>query len=80
MTWTLNWGIVARRDLLTLPWRTAERLDAAVIRFAETNRGPVTRLFPQDPRRLQLTVRGAVALLYADERTGELHVGRVYRR
>lgn len=80
MTWTLEWGFVARRDLLTLPWRTAERLDAAVIRFAETNRGPVKRVSPSSPRQLQLVVQGAIAYLYADERSGVLYVGRVFRR
>ena len=80
MIWTIEWGAVARRDLMNLPWRAAERLDAAIIRFAETNRGPVTRLYAPDPRRLVLTVVGAVAYLHADERSGVLFVGRVFRR
>jgi hypothetical protein len=80
MIWDLVWGPVARRDLVALPMRTAERLDAAVIRFAETGRGPVTRPYPHDPRRLRLVVSDAAALLHADERTGVLYVGRVFRR
>lgn len=80
MIWAIEWGVVARRDLLNLPWRTAERLDAAVIRYAETSLGPVMRLYPTDPRRLVLTVVGAVAYLHADERTGVVFVGRVFQR
>ena len=63
-----------------MPMRTAERLDAAVIGFSQTGRGPVMRVSPHDPRKLVLTVRGAVAYLYADESTGVLHVGRMYAR
>jgi hypothetical protein len=80
MSWTIDWGVVARRDLLELPRSVAERLDAAVIRFAQTDRGPVTRLYSHDPRRLQLVVTGAIAYMHADERSGVLHIGRVFRR
>lgn len=68
MSWTIDWGVVARRDLLELPRSVAERLDAAVIRY------------PHDPRRVQLVVTGAIAYMHADERSGVLHIGRVFRR
>jgi hypothetical protein len=81
MTWTIQWSFVAeRRDLLALPMHTAERLDAAVLRFAETNRGPVSRVSPHDPRRLQLVVPGAIAYLFADHDSGILLVSRVFQR
>jgi hypothetical protein len=81
MSWTLEWSFVAgRHDLLSLPRSTAERLDAAVIRFAQTNRGPVERVAPHDPRRLRLVVPGAIAYMFADYESGILLVGRVFRR
>lgn len=80
MTWTLDWHPAARRDLLELPMRTAERLDAAVIKFAATNRGPVFRASEHDPRQLKLVVTGAVALMNADPISGMLLVTRVFRR
>jgi len=81
MTWTIRWSFVAERhDLLTLPWRTAERLDATVLRFAQTSRGPVSRVSPHDPRRLQLVVPGAIAYLFADHESGILLVSRVFQR
>ena len=80
MIWHLEWHPAAIRGFHALPMRSAERLDAAVIRFAETSRGPVTRLYPHHPRLLQLVVPGAIALLYADERAGVLRVGRVFAR
>ena len=81
MTWTIEWSVVAaRHDLLELPRRTAEALDAAVIRFAQTGRGPVKRISPHDPRRLQIVVPDAVANIFADPESGVLLVGRVFRR
>ncbi len=81
MTWTITWSFVAERhDLLALPRHTAEQLDAAVIRFAETSRGPVQRVSPHDHRRLQLVVPGAIAYLFADFDSGILLVSRVFRR
>ncbi len=80
MIWRIEWGFVAERDLLRLPMRTAERLDAAIIVFARTGRGSVKRVVPTDPRRLKLTIPGAVALMYADEYDGVLTVGRVFGR
>lgn len=81
MIWTIRWSFVAaRRDLLALPMPTAERLDAAVLRFGQTNRGPVSRVSPHDPRRLQLVVPGAVAYLFADPDSGILLVSRVFQR
>jgi hypothetical protein len=80
MKWTLEWGPVVHQDVLHIHWRTAGRLCAAILQFAETNRGPVTRASPNDPRRLKLAVPGAVALMNADPRTGILLVTRAFPR
>lgn len=80
MSWTLEWGPVARRDLLSIPWPTAAHVDRAVMAFAETSRGPVERVSPHDPRRLALVVPGAVAYLFADFESGILRVNRVIHR
>ena len=80
MIWTLEWGPVARRDFLTLPLHTAERLDAAVILFAATNRGNVHLVSRHDPRRLQLLVPGAIGYMFADHESGLLLVTRAFTR
>lgn len=60
MSFSLAWSFVAHRDLLSLPWRTAARIDAAVMRFAETGRGG-ERVVPGDPTRQRIRVVGAAA-------------------
>jgi hypothetical protein len=81
MTWEIEWGPVATRDLLSLRQRSvAERIDAAILRFAVTSRGPVERVYPDTDRCLRLVVSGAVALLDADPTTGILYVGRIFPR
>lgn len=80
MTWAVIWHRAASKGLTSLPMVCAERLDAAIIHFANTNRGPVQRVSPHDDRRLVLTVPGAVAYLFLDYEEGVIRVGRVYRR
>lgn len=80
MIWEIEWGPVVYRDVLRIPWRTAGDLCAAIIRFAETGRGPAEHPYPHDPRRVRFVVPGAVAFAHADERTGVLYVSRLYRR
>lgn len=80
MSWTLDWHRVATKGLMSLPRACAERLDAELIHFANTSRGPVHRVSPHDARRLVLTVPGAVAYLFLDYEAGVIRVGRVYRR
>jgi hypothetical protein len=80
MTWRLEWSIVAERDLRELPWRTAARLDAAVMRYAATGRGSITRIEPADPHRLRLRVDGAEARLFLDANERAIYVARVFRR
>lgn len=78
-TWELDWHPVAEADLRRIPWQLAARVDAAVMRYAATGEGPVGRAVPTDPRRLWLRVPGAIAILYADERTRTLMISRVFR-
>lgn len=80
MSWTLTWHPASLPGFYALPMRTAERLDAAVIHFATTGNGPVTRATAHDPRQLKLVVRGAVALLHADPSSGTLLVIAVFER
>ncbi|MBK8252710.1 MAG: hypothetical protein IPK82_08585 [Polyangiaceae bacterium] len=62
-----------------MPRSAAERLCAAIERFAATGEGHIRRISPTDPRRIRLYVPGAVATLYVDLNTGIVHVGRVFR-
>ncbi len=80
MIWSWTWHAAALRGLHTLhPW-TAARLDAAILAFAETGRGPAHQLNPPDPRRLVLLVEGAGAVLHLDPETSTLSVMRAFRR
>lgn len=80
MTWALRWSVVAERDLLSIPWRVAAAVDAAVMRFAATGQGNVRRVEPTDPWRLKLRVPGAEARLFVDATERVIHVARVFRR
>jgi hypothetical protein len=63
-----------------LPRDAAERICAALIRFAATGEGDIERISLTDPRRLRLHVPGAVAVLYLDLNARIVHVGRVFAR
>jgi hypothetical protein len=80
MIWLLKWGPVAIEDVRHIAPEPARRICAAVMRFAETEEGPVSRVHPHDERRLKLIVPGAIAYLTADEQTGILHVERLFAR
>lgn len=80
MNWTLSWHPAALHGFYELhPW-TAARLDAAVLAFAETGRGPVQRVGSQDPRRLVILVAGAGAFLHLDPDARTVLVGHVFHR
>ena len=42
--WGINWGPVARTALLNMPWNHAERVDAAVLRYAATGKGDTSKV------------------------------------
>lgn len=81
MSWTLDWSVVAEKDLLAIPWRLAARVDAAVMAFADgrAHEGSVERIHPSDPHQLRLRLRGASALLWVEPSVRVLHVTRVLR-
>jgi hypothetical protein len=81
MIWTHEYHPAARWGLLNkLPRSVAERLDAAVIHLAETGRGPIARIHPENPHRFLLRVSGAEAELFLDRSAGTILVTGVYRR
>ncbi len=82
MNFTVEWDYVAEKvDLRNIvPRSAAERLCAAIDRFAATGEGDVRRISPTDPRRVRLYVPGAVAMLYLDLDARIVHVGRVFGR
>lgn len=80
MSFSVEWHPVARRDLLSLAWRDAAKIDAAVMRFAAAWEGHYERVSALDPRRVRLFVPGVVAILFIDLENRAVHVGRVFRR
>lgn len=81
MTWTLVWSWVAEhRDLYALHPHAAERIDAALLRLAETGRGPIVQVSPDEPNRYRLRVQGVEARLLIDRAACTIHVLRIYRR
>jgi hypothetical protein len=81
MSWSLEWSVVAERDLLNIPWRIAARVDAAVMAFAagRAHGGIVECMTSSDPYRLRLRLRDATALLWIEHQTRTVHVSRVLR-
>lgn len=81
MKWTIDWGPIVPRDVKTIPSiEVATELCKAILRFAETSEGPVSLVQPDNPRRLKIRVEGAVACMFADERTATLYMGSAYPR
>ncbi len=46
--WNLSWSVLAVEALRAIPWRDAARVDAAMMRFAQTGEGDIERI-PDDP-------------------------------
>ena len=75
MTYALRWHAVAEKDLQNLPhWRTAARVDDAMMRFADEG-GPVEHT--GEPGLYRLRVAGAVVLFSVDAKAREINVWRV---
>lgn len=80
MSCEIEWHYVAEKvDLPAMPLHAAERICAAILRFAAAGKGDLRRISPTDPRRVRLFVPGAVAVLFVDLETRTVHVGRVFR-
>jgi mRNA-degrading endonuclease RelE of RelBE toxin-antitoxin system len=73
------WGDSAIRALLSMPWRDAERIDAAVMRFAETGSGDVRSLPEDNPITRRLHVGSYRVRLAIDPRAAQLWVVMIYR-
>jgi mRNA-degrading endonuclease RelE of RelBE toxin-antitoxin system len=73
------WGEPAIRALLSIPWRDAERIDAAVMRLAETGLGNVQRLPEDNPLTRRLRVGSYRVRLVLDSRAAKLWVVMIYR-
>jgi hypothetical protein len=80
MKWSFEWHAAALHGLRNLPWRTAARLDGALIRFAETGIGNVRAVSPARINVFEIRVTGAVAVFIADQSADTLHVVSVFAR
>lgn len=80
MTWSIAWSFVAERsDIRRIYWRTGERIDAAIMRFAATGLGG-ERVGPASAHRWIVRVPGAEAHLLANPQERVVYVMRVFRR
>jgi len=79
MNWNLVWSVVAERDLLTIHWRIAAEIDAAIIHFAATGRG-AEWIHDNDGRRLRIRITRADAYLLVDAAERTIYVTRVFGR
>jgi hypothetical protein len=77
--WRLRWHPAAVFGLLAIPWRHAARVDAAVMRFAETGEGWVAKI-QGDPLAVRLHSPPYVALLRFEPEEQRLRVLAVFRR
>ena len=78
MTWGILWGPPAKRALLSMPRKHAERVAAAVTRFAETGEGGIVPdMGPAMVRRLH--VDGYRVLMSLDPHARRIWVKMIYR-
>ena len=75
-----RWSVPAERVVKNIPRRDAERVDAAVLRFAETGQGTIERLSTDPDVTVRLHVIGYIAVLTLDRSDATLWVGWLYRR
>lgn len=78
MTWRIVWSHAGLRSLQAIPWRQAERVDAAVQRLARENEGDLIRV-QDNPRAARLRVPPYIAYITLDPQEGLLTVWCIYR-
>ncbi len=78
MSVEVRWSSVCDADVRRIPWRTAERICAAVYALAATGEGPLEQTTDGGPSHFAVRVRGAVALARLDADSGVIFVMRVY--
>ena len=74
------WTPAALWSLRAMPLRDAARVDAAVLHYARTGQGELTRVYAGDPRALRLRVHPYTIRLFLDPQSGVLTVCWVYRQ
>ena len=79
MTYAIAWSSPATLALRAMPWRDAERVDAAVQRYAATGQGSHFRYERDEPLSLRLEVQPYVVRLSLDTHERVLRVWYVYR-
>ncbi len=79
MRWRICWSIPAERMLRQIPWRDGARVDAAIMRFAETGEGDVLRLRTDDAVTLRLRVAPYGVRFTLDRFEGVLTVWSIYK-
>lgn len=79
MTYRIAWSSPAILGLRAMPWRQAERADAAVQRFAASGEGKRFRYEADQPLSWRLEVPPYVVRLSVDPRERVIHVWYVYR-
>lgn len=77
MTWGIEWSRAARASLLSIPMRYAERVDAAIVRYAATGRGNVARV-DESLANIRLFVPPYVAYVSLDFENRVMWVRNVY--
>lgn len=63
--WKIVWSHAGLWILRELPWRDAARVDAALLRFANTGEGSIS-VVASDPTEIRLKIPGYVVRLSAD--------------
>lgn len=74
----IRWTPAALRVLREIPWREAARVDAAVLRYAATGEGRLTRVYEHDPRALRLHLPRYTVRLFLDPDTAILTVAWLF--
>lgn len=80
--WQLSWSVIAEDALRKIPWRDAARVDAAMIRFAQTGKGDVERI-ADDPTGAWIRIgsyKARVVFDRQDKRISVLYVWRTISR
>lgn len=80
MTWRLEWTALAVRDLLAIPgWRTAARIDEAILRLAETGQGEFRRMVVDGQAETVILIAPYAVLVSRDRPRRTLVVRRIVR-
>ena len=77
--WNLAWSSQAEADLRTIHWDTAGRIDAALMRLAETGEGTLRKVVLHDRVWSALLLWPYAALVTRDKAARTIFVWRVVR-